>query len=192
MRKILLFSVLFGLLAVTQAQGGVIAITPSTQIVSLGTQAMADVTITGLGSGTAPSVGTFDVSVEFDPSLLSFVSASFGDQLDILGFGSIQSVLPGVGIVNLFEVSLDTIDDLNNLQSDEFVLATLTFDSLAPGTSPLTLTLNALGDAQGQALAATVENGSVTIPTPEPGQFLPIAALLLPIGICRSKRLLLN
>jgi hypothetical protein len=186
----LLFSVLFGLLAATQAQGAVIAITPSTQIVFLGTQAIADVTIAGLGSGSAPSVGTFDVSVEFDPSLLSFVSVSFGDQLDILGLGSIQSVLPGVGTVNLFEVSLDTSDDLNSLQRDEFVLATLIFDSVATGTSPLTLTLNALGDAQGQALPATVENGSVTIPTPEPGQFLPIAALFLGIGIHRSKRLL--
>jgi hypothetical protein len=57
-----------------------------------------------------------------------------------------------------------------------FTLATLTFNGLAAGVSPLSLSVNALGDQNGNALAASLENGSVTV-TPVP--VLPAAWLLL-------------
>jgi len=133
------------------------------------------ISIDGLGAGTAPSLGTYDVNLGFDPLLLSFVSATFGNQLDIFGFGDIQTVTPSTDSVNVFELSLDSATDLNNLQLSAFALATLTFDTTAMGTSPLTISLNALGDADGNALEADIQNSSIAIqdgtptsPAPEP------------------------
>jgi hypothetical protein len=160
----------------------------------LGSQVTVTIGVSGLGAGTAPSVGTFDLDLGFDPLLLSFVSATFSNQLDILGLGDIQAVAPSVGSVNVFELSLDSASDLNALQLPAFTLATLTFDTLAEGVSPLTVSLNALGDADGNALEANIQNGAITIqngtptnPTPEPNSTVLVAIGLLSIAMATRR-----
>jgi hypothetical protein len=166
-------------------QAATISVLPASQTVSVGSAAIVDLAASGFTSGTAPSIGTYDVNVGFDPSLLAFVSATFGTGLDVLGLGSIQTVTPGFGTVNLFELSFDTPADLNALQPNTFRLATLVFNAVAPGTSPLMLTANALGDATGAGLPASVSNGSVVIgaPTavPEPAAWLLLMTGCLPL-----------
>jgi hypothetical protein len=133
--------------------------------------------------------------VSFDPLLLSFESARFGKQLDILGLGSIQSMTTVIGSVNLFELSLDSTADLNSLQLPSFTLTTLTFNTSGVGTSALTLTLNALANAEGQPLGATVNNGSITVrqladnQLPEPATFGLVAAVLLLIAAVVQTRI---
>jgi len=73
--------------------------------------------------------------------------------------------MPLAGAGNLFEVSLESIADLVALQPTGFALATLTFDALAAGDSPVSLSVNAVSDATGAALPLTVESGSVTVTT---------------------------
>ena len=150
-----------------------ITLTPSSQSVDLGSQAVVTLDISGLGSGAAPSVGAYDIDLSFDSSILALSSVVFGDpvlgdQLDVLGLGSILGATPGAGTVNVFEISLDFVDDLNQLQADSFTLATFTFDTLAAGSSALGLTLNALGDADGLSLDATLTGGSVDVVGSEP------------------------
>jgi hypothetical protein len=126
--------------------GVILSINPVSQTVPLGSQASFDVDISGSGGGTA--LGTYDINLGFDSTLLLYSSIVFGNQVDISGLGDIQSVTPGVGTVEVFELSLDSAAELNSLQSSTFTLATLTFDTLATGTnSPVTLSVNALGDA---------------------------------------------
>lgn len=154
---------------------------PSGQVVGVGDAPSVDLVISGLGDGVAPSVGTFDLDVNFDAGVLNLSSVVFGTQLDVLGLGSLQFSTPGAGLVNLFELSFDLPVDLDTLQSSSFVLATLTFDALAVGASGLTITLNALGDAEGNALGADLGSGSITVsraavPVPEPA-VLPLLAL---------------
>ena len=117
-----------------------LAPTPSTQTIVAGGLTMIDIRIDGLGAGGAPSLGTYDFDVTFNPSVLSFVSATFGDsvlgsQLDLFGLGNVSSLTPSTGIVNLFELSLDTSADLDALQADAFVLASLSFSGLAVGST---------------------------------------------------------
>ncbi|MBL8227342.1 MAG: hypothetical protein JNL98_02650 [Bryobacterales bacterium] len=168
-------------------QAATISINPGSQLVTLGNQAVFTVNLTGLGNGVAPSVGVFDFDILFDPAILSFSGAVFGSQLDILGLGSIQSATLGFGSVNLFELSLDTVSDLNDLQAPAFVLATLTFDTLASGVSPVTINLNSLGDADGAAIAATITDGSINV-----GQSIvvpePVYWPLLALGLCAIVR----
>jgi hypothetical protein len=155
-----------------------ITLAPSSQSVDLGSQAVVTLDIAGLGSGAAPSVGAYDINLSFDSSILALSSVVFGDpvlgdQLDVLGLGSILGATPGAGTVNVFEISLDFVDDLNQLQADSFTLATFTFDTLAAGSSALGLTLNALGDADGLPLEATLTGGSVDVTAAPPPVSVP-------------------
>ena len=153
----------------------------------------------GLGDFAPDSLSTFDLDVSFDASVLGFNNVSFGDpilgdQLDLFGFGSITDATPGGGIVNLFELSFDLPGDLDTLQAGSFTLAVLTFDALATGTSALTVGINAIGDAIGDPLSATVSDGSIAvspaIAVPEPASISLFIVALVALGFMsrRHKR----
>src|SRR5262249_54807993 len=132
------------LLAATSARALILDLAPVSQTAGVGAQLQVALQVSGLGDGAAPSLASFDVDLTFDASALSFVSAAFGDpvlgdQLDVLGLGSVTSASPGSGVVNLFELSLDTQADLDTLQAGDFTVATLTFKALTAGSSPLAL-----------------------------------------------------
>ena len=162
----------------------ILSVAPANQTVPLGTPVGFDINISGLGSGTA--LGTYDINFGFDPALFSYSGIAFGDQLDLFGLGDIQSTTLGSGTIEVFELSLESIADLNSLQAPFFRLATLTFDTLAVGSSsPVKLSVNALSDAFGNSLAANIQNGSVTIgPTvslvPEPSA---LSMLLIAVAV---------
>lgn len=143
-----------------------------------------DLVVSGLGDGVAPSLGAYDVDLNFDAGVLSLVGVGFGAGLDIFDFGSIQTATPGPGTVNLYEVSLDSPEDLDASQPGSFSLATLTFQVLAGGTSALDLSVNAFADSMGENLADNllVNNGSVTA-VPEPSSALLMLLGLLPVGL---------
>jgi hypothetical protein len=142
----------------------ILSIDPGSQMVPLGSQLTVNLDIAGLGGGTA--LGTYDVNVDFGPTLLAYDSIVFGNQVDISGLGDIQLVTQGTGTVEVFELSLDSPSDLS-AQASAFTLATLTFDTFATGSnSPVTLSVNALGDAFGNSITADLQNGSVTISAP--------------------------
>jgi len=171
-----------------------LSVDPSIQTVPLGAQASFDVDISGLGNGTA--LGVYDINLGFDATLLSYSSIVFGNQVDISGLGDIQFVTPSSGTVEVFELSLDSPSELNSLQAPSFTLATLTFDTLAAGSnSPVTLFVNALGDAFGNSITADVENASVSITpqstTPEPTMLGPLCvglSILLLLRVRRHRR----
>ena len=173
-----LLVVSIGLATSSQTYALSVSFVPSSQSITVGTVVNVDIQISDLVSGLAPSLSTFDLDVGFDGSILNFNSAKYGDpvkgdQLDLLGLGSLNATTPGVGSVNLFELSLDSPSDLNSLQAGEFILATISFVASSVGTSPLNLTINSLGDAAGGALVATTNDGSITVsPVPEPSTLL--------------------
>ena len=139
----------------------VLSIVPASQTVAPGSQVSLDVYVSGLGGGSA--LGVYDINIGFDSTVLSYSSISFGNQINISGTGDVQIVTPGVGTVEVFELSLDSVTNLNSLQTPAFRLATLKFSmSASGGSSPITLSVNALGDASGNSITARIQNGSVT------------------------------
>ena len=171
---------------------------PSSQIVTIGGSAEVGIKISGLGDLIAPSLGTYDISIDFNPAVLAFNSVVYGDpilgdQLDLFSFGSLTATTPGAGSVNLFELSLDSVDDLNNLQAADFILATLSYDAIGVGISPLTFSAVLLGDALGDALTAIASNGSVTVESavtasvPEPSTIMLVALGLWLMGWNRAR-----
>lgn len=178
-----------------------VSVAPSSQAISLGSPADLAIEIAGLAD--PPSLGTFDLNLGFDPTILSFNSVNFGDailgdQLDPTGGGNtITFVSSGTGTVELFDLSLDASTVLNTLQPSSFVLATLMFDTIGTGSSPLNLSVNALGDADGNSLQAILQNGTLDVTNasavPEPttlpilSSFVLLVLLVPRLGLFRQR-----
>jgi len=147
--------------------------------IQTGSKVNIDVTISGLGNGSAPSLYDYGIDISFDSSYLSFSEASFGDsvlgnQLDLLDLGNDSSALvKDVGLLNITEYSYDEVVDLDLFQADSFTLATLSFDVLRSGSSLLSFVAYDLGDTDldensvGNLLTASLNTGTVsTVPVP--------------------------
>lgn len=140
------------------------------------------IAISGLDDGAAPSLGAYDFDLSFDAARLTYVSSDFGDpilgnQLDVFGLGAnwVSASLSSPGVLNVFELSLDDPADLNAQQLGAFTLAVLHFDVLNAGDTTLNLAINALGDADGDALAANPASLTVTA-VPLPSAFVLMVA----------------
>jgi hypothetical protein len=200
MRKIILFIAILtaAMVGADQARADSVSLSVSSATVTLGNTATVTLNITGLGNSTA--LGTFDLNVGFDPGILGFSSATYGDpglgdQLDLEALGTISSTTPGIGTVELFELSLDSPAVLANSQATSFTLVTLGFDTLGLGQSALSISINALGDQNGNSLNATTLDGSVTVnpstvATPEPGTVMLLGSGLLALVGAARKRIL--
>ncbi len=179
----------FLMLSALPASAALISVTPSAQNTVVGASFQVQLVVSDLGEGVAPSLASYDLDFSYDPIMLNYTGAVFGDpllgnQLDLLGLGSLNVQTPGVGSVNLYELSFDSPEELNLLQAGTFTLATLFFDALSIGDSELGVTLNSLGDALGDPLAAQVANSNITV-APVP---LPSAGLLLVSGFLTWSR----
>ena len=172
--------------AASSAGAATLAFDPSDQAVSVGSTVSVAVVVSGLGAGVAPSLSTFDLDLTFDGGVMSFLSFTFGDpilgdQLDLAGLGSITDTTAGAGAVNVFELSVDSAADLDALQASAFTLGTLRFTASSAGASSLGITINALGDANGDSLSAGVGAGRVAVVGVVPVSW-PAPLLLLLIG----------
>lgn len=163
------------------AHATTIGLSPVSQTSSLGSTVQVDLDISGVNNGTTPSLAAWDVSISADPTILSFNSATFGTNLDVLGLGDIQSVTSVAnGTTELYEISLDSAADLSSLQAQDFTLATLYFNTSGSGTTPLDISIDSLADANGNALAADVTSATITVAQPAAVPEPSTLALLLP------------
>jgi hypothetical protein len=191
------FGLLLLVLAVftTEAEAITVSVDPATQTIGAGSSTQVALTISGLGIGAAPSLSTYDLNVAYDPSIITLTGVTFGDpvlgdQLDLFSLGSLTSSSDSpLGTINVFELSFDNPSDIDALQANAFTLATLSFNTLASGTSSLALTINVLGDANGDPLTASTISSSITVSAvPVPAAvWLFGSGLLGLIGVARRK-----
>ena len=204
MKKALFLAVVLGFVVFFSLSALAITIgfEPASQEVVVGDPASVNLVISGLGDGEWPSLGGFDLFIEYDPTILALSDVSFGDptlgdQLDVSGDGSYYDHSShSFNVEYLFGLSYNLPWDLNDLQKPSFVLATLTFDTLSVGTSPLEIVdpnppffESRLADEWGFALDFERESGSVS-PVPEPATFILIGFGLGGIGILRRKKVI--
>jgi hypothetical protein len=167
---------LSGLLGTPPARAISLDFVPASQTVGTGPLSV-DVAVSGLGAGIPPSVGAFDLDVSFDPLVLAPISVTFGSFLGDVTLGeALTSFTLSPGVVDLAEVSLLLPVELDALQPASFTLATLAFNTLSTGTSPLTFSQALVDDAFAVRVAADPSNGNVTVeatgPVPRPSGLL--------------------
>ncbi|MCH9650302.1 MAG: cadherin domain-containing protein [Deltaproteobacteria bacterium] len=147
---------------------------PDTTEVSPGEIVNLDVVVSDLGDGATPSLGAFDVSLSFEPTLFEFVGVvptlDLGDPALL---EAIEVSVVNAGSSDSFVLSLLPPADLIANQSDTVYLFSATFQALEAGAGEFDLSLLApLSDELGQPLdvnpiePVTVISGSIVeIPT---------------------------
>lgn len=166
------------------AHSALIGLQPDSTFASTGDSISLDLVVSDLGNFGPDSLGAFGISVGFDASVLSFTSYSLGDFLgDVALLEAIDASSGDVGgAVNLAEVSLLSVIDLDALQPDAFILATLEFDviNLAAGAVSQLSVLSGptLGDAFGAPIAVTGLGSANVKGVPVPGTLFLLTASL--------------
>jgi hypothetical protein len=156
-----------------------VSLEPVPTSVTLGQPLSLAVRISGLGHGVAPSLGAFDLSVDYDAARFHFDSLLLGDPVlgDLLGpvTGSTGAGThdPLAARVNLYSVSLDLPSDLDAAQPDSFILGTLLFTATGVGSGMFGLADVILADADGADLpidtllavsVAVRDSGTASVP----------------------------
>ena len=148
-----------------------------------------DVVFSGRPVGLA--VGAFDLTLQFDPSRLSYVDFTLGPYLGDPVLEAVTAVTQiGPGLIEATVVSLLTAADLEALQASDFRLGTLLLNVTAVGTSNVTIG-GVLSDASGGPL--NVSFGGTTVigaaAVPEPGTVpLLVSALAAIAAVARLRR----
>ena len=197
MKKIFATLIALSVSFALNSQALTVDLSPSAQQLQLGENLTLDVKVSGLTDATAPSLGVYDVNLNFDATRLAISQIIWGDavkgnQLDLNCFGSLQMSNPiNSGTLNLFELSFDDVWSLDNLQAGSFNLFSIIFSSLAAGPAEFTLSVNALGNAAGNSMSAdSLETSRVTIntvSTPEPAASFLFLIGLIALGFTRVK-----
>lgn len=191
MKQLKKFWISLALLFTVETHAISIDLIPNTNQLNVGEQLQIAVNISGLKTGDATSLGAYDVDIQFDAELFSLDSIHWGDsvlgnQLDLEGYGSLQSHTLNKGFLNVFELSFDSGDGLNRSQHGGFTLFTLLFDSAAEGIGHFFLNVNSLSDAFANAIfsestgATEVSIKPITVSEPSIWLLL-IGSLALPL-----------
>ncbi len=165
MRKIALLFIALCILALSgRAMAYSISLTPASQTIGVGQSATAHVNLSVTGQ---EQLFGFNFGLAYDPAVLSFNNLAFGPALSgyLTGFTPPSA---GSGLVT-FDGALDLFST-TGLTAGTYKLASVFFEGIGQGTSPLALSGEVL-DMDPQAnLVPLRADASVTVP--EPGMML--------------------
>lgn len=203
MKSIIRLIMLAGVSLAFNAQALTLSLVPEQTQINSGDALRLNLTVDGLYNQSAPSLGAYDLALDFNSDLLSLTTiywgdAALGNQLDLAGFGSLQDIInSAVNLhnrsLNFFELSFDSAEDLDQQQAGNFTLLSLLFTSSNAGVADFSLHINALSDAWGNALTADIRNASVTIEdgnmttVPESSAWLLLMMGLIALGFRQLK-----
>lgn len=190
-KKFLLVSALLagsGLLSVNAAP--VLSFNPSVSSVNVGDTFSVSAVLSGLEqNGLDEILAGFDISVEFNSSMLHFesVGVSFSPFHDFSLVNPLSVPTPdffassSANAVDFSLVSYDADDVLQSLQGGSVTLGVLSFRALQAGSSALTYSYVDLTGLASNLLDPTVENGRVNVNGN--GSAVPEPATLLLMGL---------
>ena len=163
-----------------------LSLNPASAAVTSGS--MLDVSAVISGLGLPPEVGSFDVGVIYDPTLLTPTGVTFGGFLgdpDLLQALSASNLSFAPDIAEAAEVSLLSNTQLDMRQSASFTLFTVDFVAIGSGTAVLQYAGGPIDDGNGNLLFGTKTIG----PVPEPGSLLLVGGALCFLAVLSRLRL---
>ena len=171
-------AVMVGLPAMGHAQLLTLSIAPSPATISVGQSSSATVSVSNLA--TPGGIAGYEATVTFDPSVLSYQGVTFGSLLnagDVSNSSTSVTVLTG----NLVVIEVSGLVTLP-VQPSSFSLFDISFQGVANGSSPLSLSNVTFSDtAGGDFSPASLVGGSITV-VPEPASLAFASAVVLAIG----------
>ncbi len=178
-------------LSASTATAIAINFSPSDSLAQLGDSLEVDITVSELNVA-GQIVSSYDLDIGYDATLLTASGVTFGPYLDDLmfpGFSLQDADFSTPGLIDIAELPFLSDAELFAQQPDSFILATLSFDTIASGSSSLFFLPDAvLGiDIKGldaQILDLSVGSASITVtesiqPVPEPATLLLLGMGLL-------------
>jgi hypothetical protein len=198
---ILCFLISFGsFVPVSLVQAISINLNPSSQSANVGDMPTVDIVISGLEETNLDEiVSAFDLDVSFNQNVLAAKDPVFGSFLGDPLFAEAlfsSDIVSAPGIIDLAGLSFLSDVELDALQPDSFVLATLAFTVIESGTSPLSFILDPqFGlDIKGRNAAIlddlVADTASINVsgaPVPEPPVILLIGISLLLLVVTSKK-----
>ena len=179
MRRIILFMVGVVCACVVMLIGATSAQALSLEFKSSGSASSPSAEVWVMDRGME-EIGGFDITIGYDPLLLSFNNIIFGSYLgDLTLFeADAGTSLQSGGTTNAYEVSFLATTELLKLQPDAFLLFTMNFDAIGTGTSQLAFTDALISNDLGDPIIPTdLKNGSIDVnPVPEPNNLLLLCA----------------
>jgi len=195
MHKVILAAVLASALAGPElalgAPGIALEVVPSAGAVHVGESVEVGIAISSLGELAAPSLGTFDLVLEFDPGLFAVTDTVLGPELgDESASEAIGAAVVLASGVDVFELSLLAPPQLNAQQPGSFFLFTVELEAVGAGDGLFDLEVIAVGDEIGDppaldaVLPAVVSARSVlSVPAVSSWGIALLAAGLLGAGL---------
>ena len=180
-----------GILYMGPSSAATLSFSPSISTVGVGGTVNVDVVISNLPPNDlfgATPVGAFNFIVEFDSQVLALTDVQFsnalGNPFDLPDF-TFDNLLGTVDAANTSLLFFE--DELADIQtSPSFTLATLSFQALDIGTSPLDFLFTLISDAFGDEIVSNGISGEVSV-IPLPGAVWLMITGLLGIGALARK-----
>jgi hypothetical protein len=172
-RRLALGCVAAALLAAAPAAAVSLSLAPAIATPAPGGSFTAELFVSGLGDGGAPSLAAFDITLSFDADAIAFTSVAFDDFLgSIPAEASVDAVL-GDGTLDLAGFSILPAAALDALQPASFRVATIVFSATGSTPSSIAISSALLGDADGRPLTLTTPPTGMNVqPIPEPASAL--------------------
>lgn len=156
--------------------GLLLSVEPSSTTVGIGGLVTVDLRISGLTP--PPGLAGYAIDLNYDAAYVAPLSVSYGTGLG----SSVTFVDLTTNPLFVSEVSLETAQSFFDGQPGSFLLASLTFQGVALGTSPLAFAAStSLTDENGTSLVFNTVAGAIQV-VPEPGQVAGTMAMLAVAG----------
>jgi hypothetical protein len=181
MNKIFLIAALLASSAFQTANAYQLTFNPQTQSVVVGGNVAVDAVLSGLTSASQ-IVSAFDVSVDFNSSIVGFASSSLGTNFGSLASFANPTVSGSTISWNLTSAELDAA--LQTMQGDSVTLGTLNFSALTAGSSPLSYSYSDVTGLNSTALSPELLTGTINVTGTSPGSVPePSILMLMSLGV---------
>jgi hypothetical protein len=173
--KLLLAAVAAAGITLPAAAQLTLSLSPTSQSTTLGGMTTYNVNISGLQSrpeGNEPALGSFLLTLDYNPAIATAEAVSFGNYLSPSGPGNdtqMFDITSTPGVIQLLDESDGTVTPAN--QPSSFTLATISIEGIGFGSTPVSFDLSnsSLSDEASNPLdVSKVVNASLTV-VPEPG-----------------------